>query len=324
MLRKGLGKDWRFTSREQLLQMDGIGAKVATKIHAALVAAAWQVEVLPEPPEGLDMSAPVMAKPGGEEAAKAAEKADEKAARAAAKAARRAAAKVEAAEKAEKVADAAETEAETAEKAAVKAAAKVASGLKRKEKAREAASPDAEGTASTKKKRRSSISSSDRNPSELTEAQRAIEVGSAVRVCAGPHEGQEGTVTSVLKAWLHVTVRDGSTANVRRVQLQPLADLAGAPAGDEDDTNCVKCGQPTTAFNRLLCDGPSCGIVMHYSCCEPPLDAVPEKDWFCPDCIRSSAAAASVGAAEGAEERPFVLADEQEELMDVSTSEPGV
>ena len=314
-LRKELGPKWRFTSRSQLLQLDGIGAKVATKVHAAIVAAAWQVEVLAEPPEGLDMSAPVMAEPGGDEVAKAAEKADEKAARAAAIAARRAAAKAEktAAAKVEKTEEM-EADMEVEEK--------VASGVKRKEKAKAKASPDAEGTASAKK-RRNAISASDRNPSELTEAQRAIEVGSAVRICAGPHEGQEGTVTSVLKAWLHVTVRDGSTANVRRVQLQPLADLAGALAGEEEagssseDTSCNKCGQPTTAFDRLLCDGPSCGVVIHSSCSEQPLEAVPDQDWNCADCTRLSATVASVGAAEAAEVQPTVLADEEAEIMDV-------
>ena len=55
----------------------------------------------------------------------------------------------------------------------------------------------------------------------LTDAQRQIDIGSAVRVCAGPLDGSEGTVTSANKAWLKVQLRDGEGLSVRRFMLQP-------------------------------------------------------------------------------------------------------
>lgn len=27
-----------------------------------------------------------------------------------------------------------------------------------------------------------------------------------------------------------------------------------------------------------------CGIGAHIDCCDPPLEAVPDEDWFCPKC----------------------------------------
>jgi len=27
-----------------------------------------------------------------------------------------------------------------------------------------------------------------------------------------------------------------------------------------------------------------CGVGTHFDCCDPPLAAIPEEDWFCPKC----------------------------------------
>lgn len=44
------------------------------------------------------------------------------------------------------------------------------------------------------------------------------------------------------------------------------------------------CGKPPTAGTMLECTG--CLDGYHLHCLNPPLEAVPEEDWFCPECHR--------------------------------------
>ena len=68
------------------------------------------------------------------------------------------------------------------------------------------------------------------------------------------------------------------------------ADLDSS-SEDEDDTACAGCGDMAADGPRgsmLLCD--ICPIGWHLSCLTPPLLAVPEGDWACPQCTATAAA----------------------------------
>lgn len=61
-LRAALADDWRWASVEQIRGVHGLGLAKASAIHHKLVAAAWDVMVLPQPPGG-DSEPPVLATP---------------------------------------------------------------------------------------------------------------------------------------------------------------------------------------------------------------------------------------------------------------------
>ena len=57
------------------------------------------------------------------------------------------------------------------------------------------------------------------------------------------------------------------------------------PPQDNDGASqkgCMVCHTATNLSEILLCDG--CDEEYHMYCLDPPLDAVPEDDWFCPNC----------------------------------------
>jgi hypothetical protein len=90
-------------------------------------------------------------------------------------------------------------------------------------------------------------------------------------------------------------------AAFERVLLERGADPKawlrdGAPAAAEeappDDTACEVCESAEEAASMLLCDG--CDNGYHLACLQPPLAAVPEGEWRCPDC-RSEGAAGGAG-----------------------------
>ncbi|XP_077218708.1 transcription coactivator isoform X2 [Tasmannia lanceolata] len=60
---------------------------------------------------------------------------------------------------------------------------------------------------------------------------------------------------------------------------------------DDDDVECEICGSRDREELMLICGdekgSSGCGVGMHIDCCDPPLVAVPEEDWFCPKCSRS-------------------------------------
>ncbi|KAG9459602.1 hypothetical protein H6P81_004110 [Aristolochia fimbriata] len=59
---------------------------------------------------------------------------------------------------------------------------------------------------------------------------------------------------------------------------------------EEDDIACEICGSRDRGEVMLICGderGESgCGIGIHIDCCDPPLEAVPDEDWFCSKCCR--------------------------------------
>lgn len=68
-----------------------------------------------------------------------------------------------------------------------------------------------------------------------------------------------------------------------------------APAEDcndgDDDVACRVCRSRERGDVMLICGDESgsvgCGMGTHIDCCDPPLTAVPEEDWFCPKCINT-------------------------------------
>ncbi|XP_050376405.1 BRCT domain-containing protein At4g02110 [Argentina anserina] len=58
------------------------------------------------------------------------------------------------------------------------------------------------------------------------------------------------------------------------------------------DIPCVICGACDRGEVMLICGNESgsvgCGIGTHINCCSPPLEEIPEDDWFCPKCSSQS------------------------------------
>ncbi|KAJ3699780.1 hypothetical protein LUZ61_003485 [Rhynchospora tenuis] len=61
---------------------------------------------------------------------------------------------------------------------------------------------------------------------------------------------------------------------------------------DQDDLRCAVCGSHDRAEVMLICGDESgslgCGIGTHINCCNPPLETVPNDDWFCCKCSKLS------------------------------------
>ncbi|CAA3027819.1 BRCT domain-containing At4g02110 [Olea europaea subsp. europaea] len=57
---------------------------------------------------------------------------------------------------------------------------------------------------------------------------------------------------------------------------------------ENDDLACTVCGSRDQGDEMLICGDDSgsagCGIGTHIDCCDPPLEDVPEDDWFCTEC----------------------------------------
>ncbi|GMI98875.1 hypothetical protein HRI_003556800 [Hibiscus trionum] len=61
---------------------------------------------------------------------------------------------------------------------------------------------------------------------------------------------------------------------------------------EDNDVTCQVCGSGDRGEVMLICGDENgslgCGVGTHIDCCDPPLDVIPEDDWFCPTCSRSS------------------------------------
>ncbi|CAI9781069.1 unnamed protein product [Fraxinus pennsylvanica] len=62
---------------------------------------------------------------------------------------------------------------------------------------------------------------------------------------------------------------------------------------ENDDLACTVCGSCDRGDEMLICGDDSgsagCGIGTHIDCCDPPLEDVPEEDWFCTECRKKRA-----------------------------------
>jgi hypothetical protein len=56
-----------------------------------------------------------------------------------------------------------------------------------------------------------------------------------------------------------------------------------SPPPNPHGLGCRVCGQDDDHSNLLLCEG--CDTESHTYCLDPPLDAVPDEDWFCSTCL---------------------------------------
>ncbi|THH16847.1 hypothetical protein EW146_g3855 [Bondarzewia mesenterica] len=63
---------------------------------------------------------------------------------------------------------------------------------------------------------------------------------------------------------------------------EKLSDLPRHPADLEAPEVCVECKKDDG--DPLACD--KCDAPYHLGCLDPPLDAIPDGEWFCPDCER--------------------------------------
>ena len=90
----------------------------------------------------------------------------------------------------------------------------------------------------------------------------------------------------------------GGKAVGQRVFVARDGDGGSCGSDGEDVENCAVCGGDEIDPKRnalLLCDGTDkavgpCSKTYHQACLQPPLAAVPDGDWFCPDCARARAA----------------------------------
>ncbi|KAK8497559.1 hypothetical protein V6N13_002962 [Hibiscus sabdariffa] len=61
---------------------------------------------------------------------------------------------------------------------------------------------------------------------------------------------------------------------------------------EDNDITCQVCGSGDRGEVMLICGDENgsvgCGVGIHIDCCDPPLEVIPEEDWFCPKCSRSS------------------------------------
>ena len=67
---------------------------------------------------------------------------------------------------------------------------------------------------------------------------------------------------------------------------------------------CQACG---IGGDLLCCD--SCNVVYHLPCLDPPLDALPEDDWYCPACVLEITAAPASSSSVGSAKRKAGNAD---------------
>lgn len=79
-----------------------------------------------------------------------------------------------------------------------------------------------------------------------------------------------------------------SFANLLSRSEEIIADASSPSKESNDDLSCSVCGSRDRGEVMLLCgdeDGIiGCGIGTHIDCCDPPLKAVPDGDWFCSKC----------------------------------------
>lgn len=80
-----------------------------------------------------------------------------------------------------------------------------------------------------------------------------------------------------------------SFANLQTKAAEVFEDLASDDSDRSDDMTCNVCGSCDRGEVMLICGDETgslgCGIGTHIDCCDPPLEKVPEEDWFCPKCI---------------------------------------
>ncbi|XP_072982927.1 BRCT domain-containing protein At4g02110 [Typha latifolia] len=82
-----------------------------------------------------------------------------------------------------------------------------------------------------------------------------------------------------------------SFANLLNRSEEIIADARVPSQESDDDICCTVCGSRDRGEVMLICGDEGgttgCGIGTHIDCCDPPLEAVPEGDWFCSSCSKN-------------------------------------
>jgi hypothetical protein len=81
--------------------------------------------------------------------------------------------------------------------------------------------------------------------------------------------------------------QDGDQDDDEDPDEEAEVDLASEGDEDAEDAECAVCGADGSddAVPLLLCDGDGCAMALCITCTDPPLDSVPEGDWFCDQCV---------------------------------------
>lgn len=87
----------------------------------------------------------------------------------------------------------------------------------------------------------------------------------------------------------HILYDTNSWAHKSSARLE--AQSEEVVQSEEDDVPCGVCGSRDRGEVMLICGDEGavrgCGIGCHIDCCDPPMEAVPQDDWFCSDCSKS-------------------------------------
>jgi hypothetical protein len=84
------------------------------------------------------------------------------------------------------------------------------------------------------------------------------------------------------------------------------------------DQACSVCGGTGGEESMLLCDEGGCQGALHTYCAQPPIEEVPEGDWFCAECTASKKAiGAEVGGVERSDEKEGVERPELEGAVEL-------
>eukprot|EP01018_Ginkgo_biloba_P004485 Gb_07881 [translate_table: standard] len=90
---------------------------------------------------------------------------------------------------------------------------------------------------------------------------------------------------------LEINIQTAARNQSERTSLVESGNGIKVKMEQVDEIYCSVCGAADRGDVMLLCGdgkGRGCSIAMHIDCCEPPLDSVPEEDWFCPTCQPSA------------------------------------
>ncbi|KAM7274964.1 hypothetical protein ACFE04_016830 [Oxalis oulophora] len=84
-----------------------------------------------------------------------------------------------------------------------------------------------------------------------------------------------------------------SYANMQNLAVaEEVIKMGECSTPPSTDVPCEVCGSLDRGEVMLLCGNESgsigCGVGTHIDCCDPPLEEIPEEDWFCPNCRESS------------------------------------
>ena len=82
-----------------------------------------------------------------------------------------------------------------------------------------------------------------------------------------------------------------SFASLQSRAEEIVEQLTPPDANGSNDIACQVCGSRDRGEEMLICGNESgsvgCGVGTHIDCCDPPLQDIPEDDWFCSKCSGS-------------------------------------